>query len=194
MSQKSNTTESTVSSNTMTEMEQQKGALVEAQGTEDKAKAAAETAADEKKASSKTPVSKDTLAQMKTKCRAWAEKCRGWGRKIRQSAANGKTRVQAAWNRVLTEERKAAVRAKGQAIAAKGKAAGNRCKAFVSMVGSKLRAAWNRVLTEKRKAAVNTGMEMPVAGDWHDSQRWKRMLEKKNSQGTIRLGECPVLP
>ena len=103
MSQKSNNTESTVSSNTMTEMEQQKGALVEVQGTEDKAKAAAETAADEKKASSKTPVSKDTLAQMKTKCRAWAEKCRGWGRKIRQSAANGKARVQAAWNRVLTE-------------------------------------------------------------------------------------------
>ena len=64
MSQKSNTTESTVSSNTMTEMEQQKGALVEGQGTEDKAKAAAETAADEKKASSKTPVSKDTLAQL----------------------------------------------------------------------------------------------------------------------------------
>ena len=55
MSQKSNNTESTVSSNTMTEMEQQKGALVEAQGTEDKAKAAAETAADEKKASSKCP-------------------------------------------------------------------------------------------------------------------------------------------
>lgn len=157
MSQKSNNTESTVSSNTMTEMEQQKGALVEAQGTEDKAKAAAETAADEKKASSKMPVSKDTLAQMKTKCRAWAEKCRGWGRKIRQSAANGKARVQAAWNRVLTEERKAAVRTKGQAIAAKGKAAGNRCKAFVSMVGSKLRAAWNRVLTEKRKAAIKAG-------------------------------------
>ena len=51
-----------------------------------------------------------------------------------------------------------------------------------------------RLQAEKRKAAVNTGMEMPVAGDWHDSQRWKRMLEKKNSQGTIRLGECPVLP
>ncbi|MFR9255787.1 MAG: hypothetical protein ACLVJ6_09970 [Merdibacter sp.] len=68
-----------------------------------------------------------------------------------------KARVQAAWNRVLTEERKAAVRAKGQAIAAKGKAAGNRCKAFVSMVGSKLRAAWNRVLTEKRKAAIKAG-------------------------------------
>ncbi len=162
MSQKSNNTESTVSSNTMTEMEQQKGALVEAQGTEDKAKAAAETAADEKKASSKTPVSKDTLAQMKTKCRAWAEKCRGWGRKIRQSAANGKARVQAAWNRVLTEERKAAIKAGWASFADKCRRAGARVETWCRKLWQQVVRLWNKVMTEKRKAAIKAKWQLVV--------------------------------
>ena len=138
MSQKSNNTESTVSSNTVTEMDQHSDAADDQQRMEHMQEA---NASKEEQAPKKAK--NDVQAQVKAKGAA----ALSWGKQ-------GAKRVKSAWQTLWNEERKAAMKKAWSAVCKKGKALWKQVCTWCQRLAKRIGEGWKKLASEERKQAV----------------------------------------